>query len=281
MLAGRVLPLLRNAVEAHALVCPMLFLSRHDTDAKHLLACLHAGAVLEVLHKPMCGRFVRKLYAETIADEFDVDEVEAELAPSYNVAPSQQVAVVVIGEKKRLVAMKWGLIPAWSDDPSIGNRLINARAETVAEKPSFREAFMRQRCLVIADGFYEWQKHGRSRQPYFIHLRGERPFGFAGLYDLWTSPEGELIKTCTIITTEPNEIMRTLHDRMPVILPKQFEDVWLDPYNADHASLIQMLAPYSNNEMGMHTVSPLVNSTANDSPECIAPAAPSGQLALW
>ncbi|MFY9608559.1 MAG: SOS response-associated peptidase [Blastocatellia bacterium] len=229
----------------------------------------------------MCGRFVRKLYAGTIADEFDVDEVEAELPPSYNVAPSQQVAVVMTDGKKRLVSMKWGLIPAWSNDPSIGNRLINARAETLIEKPSFREAFTRQRCLVIADGFYEWQKRGRTKQPYFIHLKAERPFGFAGLYDVWTSPEGELITTCTIITTEPNEMMKTLHDRMPVILAKEFEDRWLDPYNPDQASLMQMLNPYSASEMEMHTVSAMVNSVANDSPECILPAAPLGQLALW
>jgi putative SOS response-associated peptidase YedK len=230
---------------------------------------------------PMCGRFVRKSNARTIAREFDVEEVAADLAPSYNVAPSQQVAVIMTDQKKRLVSMKWGLIPAWSNDPAIGNRLINARAETVAEKPSFREAFLRQRCLVVADGFYEWQKRGRSSQPYFIHLKAERPFGFAGLYDLWTSPEGELITTCTIITTDPNEMVRTLHDRMPVILPKRFEEAWLDPYNADHASLAQMLRPYSAVEMEMHTVSPTVNSPANDSPECMAPAAPAGQLALW
>ena len=229
----------------------------------------------------MCGRFVRKLYAETIADEFNVDEVDAELPPSYNVAPSQQVAVVMTDGRKRLVSMKWGLIPAWSDDPTIGNRLINARAETLTEKPSFREAFMRQRCLVIADGFYEWQKRGRTRQPFFIHLKAERPFGFAGLYDFWTSPKGELITTCTIITTEPNEMVKTLHDRMPAILAREFEDRWLDPYNPDQASLIQMLHPYSASEMAMHTVSPLVNSPANDSPECILPAAPSGQLSLW
>lgn len=229
----------------------------------------------------MCGRFVRKLYTETIASEFDVDEVAADLAPSYNVAPSQQVAVVLTDETKRLVSMKWGLIPAWSNDPAIGNRLINARAETLAGKPSFREAFVRQRCLVIADGFYEWQKRGRTSQPYFIHLKEARPFGFAGLYDIWTSPEGELIRSCTIITTEPNEVMKTLHDRMPVILAKQFEDAWLDPYNPDHASLAQMLSPYPAGEMEMHTVSPLVNSPANDSPECMAPAAPVGQLALW
>lgn len=229
----------------------------------------------------MCGRFVRKLYTETIASEFDVDEVEADLAPSYNVAPSQQVAVVMTDEKKRLVSMKWGLIPAWSNDPAIGNRLINARAETLADKPSFREAFMRQRCLVIADGFYEWQKRGRTSQPYFIHLKADRPFGFAGLYDIWTSPEGELIRSCTIITTEPNDVMKTLHDRMPVILAKQFEDAWLDPYNPDQASLAQMLRPFPAGEMEMHTVSPLVNSPANDSPECMAPAAPVGQLALW
>ena len=229
----------------------------------------------------MCGRFVRKLYTEDIASEFDVDEVAADLAPSYNVAPSQQVAVVMTDEKKRLVSMKWGLVPAWSNDPSIGNRLINARAETLADKPSFREAFTRQRCLVIADGFYEWQKRGRTSQPYFIHLKTDRPFGFAGLYDMWTSPEGELITTCTIITTEPNEVMKTLHDRMPVILAKQVEDAWLDPYNPDHASLAQMLRPYPAAEMQLHTVSPLVNSPANDSPECMAPADPVGQLALW
>ena len=229
----------------------------------------------------MCGRFVRKLYLTDIESEFDVDEVDADLAPSYNVAPSQQVAVVMRDNKTRLVSMKWGLIPAWADDPAIGNRLINARAETIAEKPSFREAFMRQRCLVIADGFYEWQKNGRSRQPYFIYLKQDRPFGFAGLYDLWTSPAGELITTCTIITTEPNEIMKTLHDRMPVILPKELEEAWIDPYNTDHASLAGMLGPYAASEMELHTVSPLVNSPANDSPECMAPAEPVGQLALW
>lgn len=229
----------------------------------------------------MCGRFVRKSDARTIAREFDVEEVSTDLAPSYNIAPSQPVAVVMTDGMKRLVSMKWGLIPAWSNDPIIGNRLINARAETLVEKPSFREAFMRQRCLVIADGFYEWQKRGRTKQPYFIHLKGERPFGFAGLYDIWTSPEGELITTCTIITTEPNEMVKALHDRMPVILSKEFEDRWLDPYNPDQASLIQMLNPYSASEMEMHTVSPTVNSTANDSPECMRPAAPSGQLALW
>jgi putative SOS response-associated peptidase YedK len=229
----------------------------------------------------MCGRFVRKSDARTIAREFDVDEVAADLAPSYNVAPTQQVAVVMTEGKKRLVSMRWGLIPAWSDDPSIGNRLINARAETVAEKPSFREAFMRQRCLVIADGFYEWQKRGRTRQPYFIHLKTDRPLGFAGLYDVWTSPGGEVITTCTIITSEPNETVKILHDRMPVILSKEFEDAWLDPYNADHASLVRMLSPYSANEMEMHTVSALVNSPANDSPACMAPATPFGQLALW
>ena len=137
--------------------------------------------------------------------------------------------------------MKWGLIPAWSNDPAIGNRLINARAETLTEKPSFREAFMRQRCLVIADGFYRMAEAGRTKQPYFIHLKGDRPFGFAGLYDIWTSPEGELITTCTIMTTEPNEMVKTLHDRMPVIPAKEFEAHGLILTMPDHASLARML----------------------------------------
>ena len=151
----------------------------------------------------------------------------------------------------------------------------------LSSKAAFKEAFKRRRCLVIADGFFEWQKQGTTKTPLFIHLKPERAFGFAGLYEIWTPPLGDPLVTCTIITTEPNELVRPIHDRMPVILQKTAEDLWLDPALEDHTRLLDLLQPYPGAEMAAYTVSTLVNSVKNDSPECIEPAPAMGQQALF
>jgi putative SOS response-associated peptidase YedK len=168
-------------------------------------------------------------------------------------------------------ALRWGLIPSWAKDPAIGSRMINARAETVGEKPSFRTAFRRRRCLIPADGFYEWQKLGTRKQPHYIHLTGRRPFAFAGLWEHWRSPDGESVDTCVIITTEPNELMAELHNRMPVILhPRDFA-LWLDPAVQEGNKVRPLLAPYPPEEMSAYAISTAVNRPSNDSAACIEP----------
>jgi putative SOS response-associated peptidase YedK len=221
----------------------------------------------------MCGRFVRQKEVDAIVRDFAVQKVACDLAPSYNVAPTQQVAVILQDGLKQLVSIRWGLVPSWAPSLSVGNTMINARAETVARKGSFREAFEKRRCLVVADGFYEWRKEGKTKQPILIRLKSDRAFGFAGLYENWLAPDGQNIRTCTIITTEPNEIMRTIHNRMPVIIPAAHEQAWLSP-TADPTGLLSLLKPYPAEEMQTREVSALVNSPANDSPECLKPATP-------
>ncbi|MEK6320732.1 MAG: SOS response-associated peptidase [Acidobacteriota bacterium] len=229
----------------------------------------------------MCGRFVRKRSSTAIAKDFGVQEITEDLQPSFNIAPTQSVAVVLSNGTTRLVAMRWGLVPSWATDLTIGSRLINARAETLTKRSAFKDAFKRRRCLVVADGFYEWQKRGAKKTPFYIHLKSERWFGFAGLYEIWTPPLSEPLVTCTIITTEPNELVRPLHDRMPVILPKGAEDFWLDPAAEDNPRLLDLLQPYPADEMAAYTVSSLVNSVKNDSPECIEPASAVRQPLLF
>jgi putative SOS response-associated peptidase YedK len=222
----------------------------------------------------MCGRFTQTAPIETIARRFGVSDLPAKLpaqAPRYNVAPTQQVIIVRDDGQRVLVPMRWGLIPSWAKDPAIGNRLINARAETLAEKPSFRTAFARRRCLIVADGFYEWQKQGAAKQPMRIVLKSREPFGFAGLWDRWRTPDGEEVLTCTIVTTTANELLKPIHDRMPVILPASAEARWLDPQQTDLAKLRDLLQPYPPEEMECYPVSRLVNSPAHDTPECIVP----------
>ena len=219
----------------------------------------------------MCGRFVRKRNASSIAADFGVDEVVDDLQPSFNIAPTQDVAVIVNNGAKRLVAMRWGLVPAWATDPTVGSRLINARAETLAEKAAFKEALKRRRCLIVADGFYEWQKIGKDKAPLLIRLKTDQTFAFAGLYEMWTPPWGETLTTCTIITTEPNDLTRPIHDRMPAILPRKLESLWLDETARDSQWLLDMLAPYPAEQMEAYPVSNLVNSVKNDSPELIEP----------
>jgi len=218
----------------------------------------------------MCGRFTRTAEIPEIAAEFGVREVASDIGPSYNIAPTQEVAVVINEGEKQLVQVRWGLVPEWADDPKIGNRLINARAETLAEKPSFRNAFRKRRCLVVADGFYEWKRSGEIKKPVYIKLKSGRPFGFAGLYETWTSPDGEEVTTCTIITTEPNELMKPIHNRMPVIVPKDKEDIWLHPDSYEE-ELTELLKPYPADLMEAYEVSRMVNSPSNNSPECLNP----------
>lgn len=192
----------------------------------------------------MCGRFVLLADLSRIVTSFDIGDVACEYGRSNNIYPGQQIAAVIRDEVNRLVEFRWGLIPSWAKDPSIGNSLINARAETVADKPSFRQAFRKRRCLIIADGFYEWQKtDGPTKKPWFIHLRSGQPCGFAGLYETWTSPEGRPVHSCTIITTKANQTLATIHDRMPVIVPKASQAVWLDPASRRREELLALLAP--------------------------------------
>ena len=229
----------------------------------------------------MCGRFARKRSASIMAKDFGVEEITDDLQPSFNIAPTHSVAVVVNKQARKLVAMRWGLVPYWATDPTIASRLINARAETLTTKSAFKEAFKKRRCLIIADGFFEWQKQGSTKIPLFIHLEPARSFAFAGLYETWVPPLGEPLVTCTIITTGPNELVSPVHDRMPVILTKDAENFWLDPSVEDHTRLLDLLQPYPAAEMSAYVVSNLVNSVKNDSPECIEPASVMGQPSLF
>lgn len=221
----------------------------------------------------MCGRYSLSASGEKLAEQFQLAEIP-ELAPRYNIAPTQEVAVVrQCAEGRQLALLRWGLIPSWAKDPSIGARMINARAETVAEKPAFRSAFVRRRCLVPADGFYEWKRTAGGKQPFFFQMRDGRPLAFAGLWEQWKSPDGGQIESYTILTTDANELLRPVHDRMPVILPPDAYDLWLDPDVQKPNVLLALLHPYPEEAMTAYPVSMRVNSPANDDPQCIAPVA--------
>ena len=221
----------------------------------------------------MCGRFTLRTSRKALAEAFQLFDADMadmpELRPRYNIAPTQQVAAVRIRDdgRRQLVLLKWGLIPSWVDVPSIGNRMINARGETVASKPAFRSAFKSRRCLILADGFYEWQKRGAKKQPYCIGLSSGQPFAFAGLWEHWRRDD-QTIESCTIITTGANELMEPLHDRMPVILPPPRYAQWLDPKSVG-SDLETLLEPYPANEMAAYPVSTVVNNPRNDMPECV------------
>ena len=221
----------------------------------------------------MCGRYTLASPTERLAEEFGVDASSIELSPNYNVAPTQGVAAVLEeGGQRRLEVLRWGLIPPWADDPGIGSRMINARSETAPGKPSFRRAFRERRCLIPADGFYEWQRTNGAKQPYYIHMEDGRPFAFAGLWESWSKGgEGE-VRTCTILTTGANALLGEIHDRMPVILAPDVHDVWLDP-TSERDELTGLLAPYPEDEMEAYPVSRFVNSPSNNDPRCIEPAA--------
>ena len=221
----------------------------------------------------MCGRYTLASPTERLAEEFGVDASSIELSPNYNVAPTQGVAAVLEeGGQRRLEVLRWGLIPPWADDPGIGSRMINARSETAPGKPSFRRAFRERRCLIPADGFYEWQRTNGAKQPYYIHMEDGRPFAFAGLWESWSKGgEGE-VRTCTILTTGANALVGEVHDRMPVILAHDAYDVWLDPAS-ERDELTGLLASYPEDEMEAYPVSRFVNSPSNNDPRCIEPAA--------
>ncbi len=222
----------------------------------------------------MCGRFTLHSSLKQIEETFKVEHSDVTVLPSYNVAPTQYVLTVVQRDGRNVLeAMRWGLIPFWAKDPKVGNRMINARADRVSESSSFKRPLKSQRCLVVADGFYEWRNTGGKKIPQFIHLKSKQPFGFAGLYDTWTAPDGEPLTSCTIITTDANPLVRPIHDRMPVIIPRRQHKLWLDPENHDLSKLVALLAPYDADAMDAYAVSPAVNRPANNSPECIAPLA--------
>lgn len=220
----------------------------------------------------MCGRYTLSLSGETIADVFDLADIP-NVAPHYNIAPTQPVPVIraVAGLEREFTYLNWGLIPSWSKDPGIGSRLINARAETAAEKPSFRSAFKRRRCLLVADGFYEWHRSPDGKQPYYFHLNEHQPFGFAGLWEHWEDGAGDVIESCTILTTEANDVLRPVHDRMPVILNRKDYDLWLDPEMQQPDRLQPLLRPYSADAMTSYPVSSTVNNPRNDTAACTQP----------
>ena len=226
----------------------------------------------------MCGRYSLKADLEDVQRRFEFIANELIYSPRYNIAPTQPVLAVTNGLGRRASYMRWGLIPSWATSASVGNRLINARAETVAERNSFRSAFVRRRCLVLADGFYEWQRIGNAKRPMRIVISSGEQFAFAGLWDTWRDPNGEAVWSCTIITTEANDVLRPIHNRMPVILPREMESFWLDSDVEDPGALSSVLVPYPSEEMEAYEVSSLMNRPANNGPEVVLPI---GQGAIY
>ena len=221
----------------------------------------------------MCGRFTLTVDPGQLQEAFPWVEFPVDFPARYNIAPTQPVAVVPNDGKNRLDFFNWGLIPFWAKDPKIGYRLINARAESIAEKPSFRGSFKYKRCLILADGFYEWQTQPgtKTKIPMYIHMKDRSPFAFAGLWDNWHSDDGSEIRSCTIITTQPNELVEKIHNRMPVILPKDGYTDWIKEGENDPEVLKSLLQPYPGDEMAAFPVSTQVNSPQNDTPEVILP----------
>jgi len=220
----------------------------------------------------MCGRFTLFLAADELREELELNSLPPDWMPRYNVAPTQPVLAVTDATARQAEWLRWGLVPSWAKDLSIGSRMINARAETLAEKPSFRAAFARRRCLILANGFFEWQKAVAGKgpsQPYFISLRDGKPFAFAGLWELWRSPEGEDVRSCTIITTSPNDSIAKIHDRMPVILTGERMWNWLT-WN-DATRLNSLLVPYPADEMQAVRVGSMVSNPNVDHPGLLTP----------
>ncbi|MGF7036048.1 putative SOS response-associated peptidase YedK [Paenibacillus mucilaginosus] len=219
----------------------------------------------------MCGRFTLTAPEDAIIDHFNLAEPLVEYQPRYNVAPGQQVlAVVNDGRQNTIKRFKWGLVPFWTKDPKMGYSTFNARAETVATKAAFREPLKRSRTLIVADGFFEWLALSKKeKQPMRFLLKSKEVYGFAGLWDTWRGPDGTILETCTIITTTPNDVVKDVHDRMPVILPRQNEQAWLDPGTQDTDFLQSLLQPYPADEMFSYPVSTLVGNVRNDSVDLI------------
>lgn len=230
----------------------------------------------------MCGRFTLTTPDQDLAVQFNLPEIPS-MRPRYNIAPTQPVAAVRMAREtvnREMVLLRWGLIPFWAKDPGIGARMINARSETAAEKPSFRAAFRRRRCLVLADGFYEWQKVESGKQPHYVRMANGRPFAFAGLWEHWKGPDESVIQSCTLLTTEPNELLRPVHNRMPVILDARDYDLWLDLEVQDVEKVQPLLRPFSSDAMNAYPVSRWVNRPQNDDPRCIVPEGQGEDLQL-
>jgi putative SOS response-associated peptidase YedK len=220
----------------------------------------------------MCGRFVLENTPEQIMKVYRLSSLP-DLSPRYNVAPGQQIAVVRQhnGGDRELAFLQWGLVPPWAKDPAIGYKMINARSETVQEKPSFKQALQARRCIIPVSGFYEWEKSGRDRIPHYIHLRGGDVMSLAGLWERWKSPEGVELQTCTILTTSANSLIKKLHDRMPVILHREEFGLWLNKDIDDVKQLAELFHPYPSDQLAEYVVAKEVNSPGNDSPRLIAP----------
>jgi len=225
----------------------------------------------------MCGRFALALDAAALQQAFPAFTFPVAWTPRYNLAPGQPILVLPNDGTRRADVFLWGLIPSWASDPRIGQRLINARAETLAVKPAFRAACRYRRCLVFASGFFEWRLVGKDRIPYFVRLKSGQPFAFAGLWENWHSPDGSQVLSATIVTTRPNELLAPLHDRMPVILAPEALPLWLEPTPQPPAHLQSLLRPYPAEEMEAYPVSTLVNRPENDDPRVMAPVSRLGQ----
>ena len=235
----------------------------------------------------MCGRF-RLSRSEKLAEAFDAEASDEDFRASYNIAPTQAIAAVRPSAVGRALSnLRWGLIPSWAKDISIGAKMIgaqmiNARSETVLDKPAFRDSFRQRRCLIPADGFYEWKKSGKTKRPFHFDMQDGSLFAFAGLWDCWRAPSGELVESCSILTTKPNELVQEIHDRMPVILPREEYERWLTIPPERAESLVEILTPFDANLMRRHEVGDLVNRPQNDSPEVAAETTGAGRnLELW
>lgn len=220
----------------------------------------------------LCGRFALTADLDYLIERFQIEyPIEFDYVPRYNIAPSQDVTVVIKGQKgNKMGQLRWGLVPSWAKDPSIGYKMINARSETAHEKASFKQPLRSKRCLVLADSFYEWKREStRTKQPHRIYLKHNEPFAFAGLWSVWET-EGQRLATCTVLTTSANEMMCELHDRMPVILPKDVEETWLNP-QTDYETVMGLLRQYPSEDMTHYPVSQAVNSPKNEGPALAEP----------
>ena len=225
----------------------------------------------------MCGRYRLSRRKQLVEEYFGTDLAEYDWNPRYNIAPTQHIPVIrqhPTAPTRKLSMLRWGLIPSWAKDASVGAGMINARSETVAVKPAFREALQSRRCLIPADGFYEWQRNGQTKQPYCLEVGDGELFAFAGLWDRWTNPQREVIESCSILTTTPNTLLADIHDRMPVILNPDNYDLWLDPAFENTASLWEVLKPFDAGLMRRYPVSTRVNQSQIDDADCAKPVEP-------
>lgn len=221
----------------------------------------------------MCGRFVRYTTPMDLAALYEIQDAPTAEA-SYNIVPTESIVTIRLTpeiNKKEFALLKWGLVPSWAKDIKIGNKMINARAETVAEKPSFRVALRKRRCLIIADGFYEWQRSVKPSRPHYFKMKDSIPFAIAGIWEQWEDPDKKVIETCALLTTQANELMQPVHDRMPVILDPANYDLWLDRSMQEVEKLAHLYSPFSTERMETYEVSTIVNAPKNNDPLCIKP----------